>query len=259
MAYQIVDGSPAAMGGNNSLGLLEARKLGKAPPSRLLFKFELDHCPKPFNSALGHTILHNGILDAIKLATKATDALDALKKKPPHKIKVAIEMANTVAGFTTAFGEGPGAKWKLPWAPKQTMPAGDIVAKRFRTVAKELQTRDTEYKCVHCMPRPVMEVPEPPSHPTETIVRDTLAMAVLCENEVRLCPQFWQVTPEERAATVLHEMFHLCFGLTCAWFQHDPKERKRNNAYCYEAFALLVAGVTPPPTTTDKCTKTPVR
>jgi hypothetical protein len=37
--------------------------------------------------------------------------------------------------------------------------------------------------------------------------------------------------------TLIHEMFHLCFGLTCAWFQHDARERKRNSAYCYEVFA----------------------
>ncbi len=75
--------------------------------------------------------------------------------------------------------------------------------------------------------------------------------------EVGLCPGFWTLKPEWQEGTILHKMLHLCFGLTCAWFQHDRKERKRNSAYCYEAFALSVAGQGPDPISIAKCSNTP--
>ena len=92
-------------------------------------------------------------------------------------------------------------------------------------------------------------------HPTDVIVVDNdVAMALLCKNEVWLCPGFWQLKKKEwQEGTVLHEMFHLCFGLTCAWFQHDEKERARNSAYCYEVFALKIAGIKPEQVSEQKC------
>ena len=228
MAYEIVSEIPTTMIGNNSLGLPEARNLGKAPPACPPFKACFDnYCPF-FEYESRREDLCNRILGAVDLAKKAASTL----KKPLQK--------DTIDKFRKIFGESPGDLWKLPWAPRQKMSAGDIVAQRFRTVEQELRTRETIYRCVsasRCQPGPAE-----PAHPTETIVRDTIAWAVLCKDEVWLCPRFWQLKREEQEGTVLHEMFHLCFGLTCAWFQHDSKERKKNSAHCYEAFALSVAG-----------------
>jgi hypothetical protein len=86
-------------------------------------------------------------------------------------------------------------------------------------------------------PTPAPASPSASCHPTDTIVVDTVAMALLCRNHVLLCPNFWTLKKLWQEGTILHEMFHLCFGLTCSWFQHDQKERKRNSAYCYEVFA----------------------
>jgi hypothetical protein len=83
-----------------------------------------------------------------------------------------------------------------------------------------------------------------------------VAIAFLCKNEVWLCPGFWQLTPDWQESTLIHEMFHLCFGLTCAWFQHDQKERKRNSAYCYEVFAIR-GKTAPDPVSITACNRTP--
>lgn len=220
----------------------------RCPP----FKFECDiNCVPifPLGCPGWQKKLCDRILGAIKLATKAAAELEAKPLRP-----------DTVNKFRRIFGQGPSDPWPLSWDPRQTMRAGDIVASRFRTVAKELQTRKTLYRCL-CNGGGGGRGREEPYHPTETIVRDppdpkfpAVAQAVLCKNEVRLCPPFWQLKPEWQEGTILHEMLHLCFGLTCAWFQHDRKEKKRDNAYCYEAFAV---GPTTEPMTIAMCDKSP--
>lgn len=106
-------------------------------------------------------------------------------------------------------------------------------------------------------PYPLPERPSasPSCHPTDVIIDDTVAMALLCKNQVLLCPDFWKMKPKPhwQEGTLLHEMFHLCFGVTCSWFQHDQKERPRNSAYCYEIFALMLAGKKPSQRSIDKC------
>jgi hypothetical protein len=177
------------------------------------------------------------ILGAIILAKNAGSELETKPLRP-----------GTVKKFRQIFGQSPFDHWEIPGTPRRTALAGDIVASRFRTVEKELRTRNTLYRC-DCKNGGSSGGKEP-SHPTETIVRDLNAWAVLCRNEVRLCPPFWTQSQIGQEGTILHEMFHLCFGLTCAWFQHDRKERKRNNAYCYEAFAV---GPAAEPITISKC------
>lgn len=220
MAYEIVGKSPAAIGGHNVPG--------KAPAACPPFKFACDmNCPFTLlECQTRRKYLCDRILGAINLAQKAASELET---KPLSN--------NTVNKFRRIFGQSPFDRWDLPWTPRRTMLAGNIVASRFRTVEKELRTRDTLYRCL-CNGSGSSPGREEPSHPTETIVRDLNAWAVLCKNEVRLCPPFWKQNPKGAEGTILHEMFHLCFGLTCAWFQHDRIERKRNNAYCYEVFAL---------------------
>jgi hypothetical protein len=243
MAYEIVSRSPAAICGNNVAGFLEARDLGKAPPVCPPFKFPFDgNCPFLFHEyATRRKDLCDRILGAINLARKAASELES-KPLREHTAKI----------FREIFGHRHREPWELPWAPSRKMPAGDIVASRFRTVEKELRTRDTLYRCL-CSGGGGSPAPEEPSHPTETIVRDPVAWAVLCKDEVRLCPPFWQLKQEWQEGTILHEMLHLCFGLTCAWFQHDHKEETRNSAYCYEAFALMIDNKIPEQGVITKC------
>jgi hypothetical protein len=221
------------------------------------------------------------ILRAIDLCRRAAARLEAKPQTPA-----------TQALFQQVFGQPTSAPWEIPGQPSRSMPAGDMVAQRFRVVANELQNRDTIYRCVppnrcasiksagcyvdenpnrlrglgqfHIVERepqpelqPLPRVERPPCHPTDAIVVDKAAIALLCRNQVWLCPPFWMMTPVVQAGTLIHEMFHLCFGVTCAWFQHDARERRRNSAYCYEVFAL--GG--PPfadPVSIAECSKVPV-
>jgi len=183
MAYEAVDAKAGAIRGYGGPGLLEARELGKAPSRCPPFKFHFDkHCPlPPLEFHRRRQDLCNRIVAAIGLAQKAASRLEA---RPLRQ--------DTLDWFQRI----PLAYWELPWAPRRTMAAGDIVARRFRTVDQELRTRDTMYRCVSSAlcrgagagPGPG---PEEPAHPTETIVRDLVAVAVLCKDEVWLCPSFW--------------------------------------------------------------------
>jgi hypothetical protein len=252
MAYEIVSERPAVKYRNNGLWLLESRNLGQGqlpcPPVQV--PFDWSNPALSVNCGRGGRVLCDAILEAIELAKNAASKLET--KPLPSK---------TVDKFRSIFGQDPGADWEIPWVPRRKKPAGVIVANRFRIVANELRTRDTVYRCLlasRCTPsggtRP--EEPALPTHPTDTIVRDPVAWAVLCKDEVWLCPRFWTQPPEERAGTILHEMFHLRYGLTCQWFQHDGKEKKRNSAYCYEALALSLAGKSLSVDLKDQCNKT---
>jgi hypothetical protein len=214
------------------------------PPARPCPPFQLVcDCPLLFlDCQRRRKELCNRILGAIILAKNAAFELEA---------KVLGQA--TVNKFRRIFGQNPSDRWEIPGMPRRTAQAGDIVANRFRTIEKELQTRDTLYRCL-CDHSSLSPGGEESPHPTETIVRDPTAWAVLCKNEVRLCPPFWSKPPKWQEGTILHEMLHLCFGLTCAWFQHDRAEKKRNNAYCYEAFAV---GPATEPITITKCDSSP--
>lgn len=265
MAYETVIEKPAGFAGYYGPGFLGA-PLG-APTACPPIRFECD-CHLPGSKCKEQKkALCDRILGAIKLAKKAADRLE---KKPLS--------AATLALFNLVFDQSPTDHWELPGQPTKTMQAGAMVAQRFRMVAKELEKRDTLYRCVpatqcqlsrggspHCYTdrqlgivterQPTLEVKPKDCHPTDTMVIDAVAIAVLCQNTVLLCPQFWTLKKEWQEGTILHEMFHLCFGLTCAWFQHDQKERKRNNANCYEVFAVSGVG-TPDPASVAACKAT---
>ena len=258
MAYERVC-EPAGIAGYDGPGFMgilgEVRAPAKAPLACPPIRFICD-CNLP-NSQCSARKLCDRILGAINLANKAADRLE---KKPMSTATVKL--------FQQVFGQLPTDQWELPGQPTKTMQASAMVAQRFRTVAKELERRDTLYRCVpdsqchlsrgsgpQCytdrlgiipeVRQPTVELAPKSCHPTDTMVIDAVAIALLCKNTVLLCPQFWQQPKKEfQEGTILHEMFHLCFGLTCAWFQHDQKERKRNGANCYEVFA--VSGVTTP-------------
>jgi hypothetical protein len=254
----------------SGLGAFGEKKTPACPPLKFVCSPD---CPSLSSSCDKKKALCNSVLGAINLAKRAAVLLEA---KPWSSVVVTV--------FQQVFGQPPNDLWKVPSHPSRTMAAGDLAALRFRAVANELQTSDTMYRCVdanRCQTlksgggcsnsgtvRPldglsnfqIIDRPYPPlpdseqttpsrsgsCHPTETIVVDNVAMALLCKNEVWLCPTFWQLKTLWQEGTILHEMFHLCFGLTCSWFQHDQKERKRNSAYCYEVFACGGAAAADP-------------
>ena len=260
MAYQVISEPPrdAVVYHQPSVfGAFGEKTTPACPPLKFVCSPD---CPSPSSSCNKKKALCNTVLRAINLAKRAVARLEAKPRSPA-----------TVALFQQVFGQAPSDPWEVPGRPSRTIPAGDLVARRFRAVANELQTSDTIYRCVDAnrcqtmksvggcsngrgaylldglgnfqivVPRPD-PIPEPtprrgPCHPTDTIVVDNVAMALLCKNEVWLCPPFWLLKSLWQEGTILHEMFHLCFGLTCSWFQHDQKERKRNSAHCYEVFA----------------------
>jgi hypothetical protein len=273
MAYQMISEAPrgaVVYDRWNVVGPFGEVKTPTCPPLKFVCSPD---CPLPSSSCDKKKALCNRVLGAINLANKAASLLET---KPQSSVVVTV--------FGQVFGQAPSHLWEVPGRPGRTIAAGDLVARRFRAVANELQTSDTLYRCVdtnrcqtmksvggcsnggavgspnrlgnfQIVDRPYPPLPDlerkPPSqagscHPTETIVVDNVAMALLCKNEVWLCPPFWQLKNLWQEGTILHEMFHLCFGLTCSWFQHDQKERKRNSAYCYEVFACGGAAAADP-------------
>jgi hypothetical protein len=273
MAYQGTSEAPCGnvvYGGPGFLGAFGEVKTPVCPPLKFVCNPD---CPFPSSSCKKRKDLCDRVLGAINLANRAAALLET---KPRSSVTVTV--------FRQVFGQAPSDPWEVPGHPGRTIAAGDLAARRFRAVANELQTSDTMYRCVdtnRCQtiksgggcsnggdvrtlsglgnfqiverpggevlrPEPVPVTPSPSCHPTETIVVDNVAMALLCKNEVWLCPPFWQLKNLWQEGTILHEMFHLCFGLTCSWFQHDQKERKRNSAYCYEVFACGGAAAAEP-------------
>ena len=278
MTFAAFNRAPLGYGGPGFLGALG--KTPACPPFRLVC--DLD-CPLPAPLCMARKKeLCDRILGAINLANRAAWRLeDALGLRP--KTQTPAQNQATFALFHQVFGQAASDPWDIPGQPGRTMQAGAIVAQRFRTVAKELTTRDTIYRCVsvsRCQtmknsggcssgvssgsgvnPNGRLGFVDPTTtvgacHPTETVVIDAAAMALLCQNEIWLCPPFWQLKNFWQEGTIVHEMLHLCFGLTCAWFQHDQKEKKRNSANCYEVFATNGVGFADPSSVTA-CTSTP--
>ncbi len=273
MAYQMIGDAPhggLVYDGPGVIGGVSEARTQACPPLKFVCSPD---CPSPSSSCKQRKALCDRVLGAINLAKKAAALLQTRHLSPV-----------VVTVFGQVFGQAPSDLWEVPGRPGRTIAAGALVAGRFRAVANELETSDTIYRCVNVdrcqtmksvggcsnggavrsldglgnfqiverpgVPGPdLVPVPSPPSrscHPTETIVVDNVAMAFLCKNEVWLCPPFWQLKTLWQEGTILHEMFHLCFGLTCSWFQHDQKERKRNSAHCYEVFACGGAAAADP-------------
>jgi|ERR1700730_6054271 len=243
MTYEIFSRSPVAIRVPGIAGFGETPAAIRPTPGLPPFKFVCDPtCSLPFTCSALQTIVGKSIVGAINLARNAARRLENNPK-------------DTETIFRGVFGQGPLDSWELSGLPAKKEQAGKIVARRFRTVEKELRTRTTLYRCVTALAcaQAISRSREERPHPIDTIVPDLAALALLCKDEVWLCPPFWQLKGEWQAGTILHEMLHLCFGLTCAWFQHDQKEKARNSAYCYEVFALNVAGKVPDQISIDKC------
>jgi hypothetical protein len=279
MNYAAFNRTPIGIGGYGGPGFLGGfGKPPACPPLRLVC--DLD-CPLPAPFCMARKKdLCDRIIAAISLANRAAWRLeDVLGLRP--KTQTPSQTSATFALFHQVFGQAASDPWEIPGLPGQTMKAGAMVAQRFRAVARELTTRDTIYRCVsvnRCLTMksspcssgtgsggPAVSsssghLGDPTTnggcHPTDTVVVDAAAMALLCKNEVWLCPPFWQLKNFWQEGTIVHEMLHLCFGLTCAWFQHDQKERKRNSANCYEVFATDGPALADPASVTA-CTNTP--
>jgi hypothetical protein len=238
MSYRIISRSP-------EFGLYGFSRLGEpAAHAKAPFQFL---CLPPFspNADLKKqaALIRQRVLGAIRLARDAAEKLRA-----PGQ--------NTKNIFHNVFGQAVTQNWEKPCCIRQTVKAGTLAWARFVAVQKALETRRTLYQCLSpeaCANKLSMLREERARDPGGLAIDDTNAVALLCKDEVWLCTPFWNQTADQQEGTILHEMFHLVFGLTCDWFQHDQNEQARNSAYCYEVFALIVAGKTPNQKSIDKC------
>lgn len=277
MAYQMISEPPRDAVVSHAPGMLGAfgeKKTPACPPLRFVCSPD---CPSPSSSCNKKQVLCNTVLHAIDLAKRAAALLEA-KPRSPATVTLFQQVFGQAPSDpwqvpgrpnrTIPAGDLAARRFRAVANELQTSDTmyRCIDANRCQTIKSggacsnggdrnrgvraldglgTFQIIDRPYP-----PRPDI-VPVPPHraepcHPTETIVVDNAAMALLCNNEVWLCPPFWLLKPLWQQGTILHEMFHLCFGLTCSWFQHDPKERKRNSAYCYEVFACGGAAAADP-------------
>jgi len=171
-------------------------------------------------------ILRRAIRDAISLADNAAAKL---KARDGEALRL----------FRFFFGD-PGP---VSWANNK--PALDLVADRFLAVANGFRKRVPHFRCAI-----VGLGAEDCGATTNAFTvprRDPTATIPLPRNTIILCPPFWAMASHLRAGVLLHEMLHLLFW---EFFGHqvnlprpgDPAERRRDNARCFEAFALRVAG-----------------
>ncbi len=270
MTFAAFGRAPMGAGGYGGPAFLGAfGKTPACPPFKLLCDVD---CPLPAPLCVARKKeVCDRILGAINLANRAAWRLEEALGLRANSQTPAQTQA-TFALFHQVFGQAASDPWEIPGHPGHTMKAGVLAAQRFRIVAKELTTRDTIYRCVSVSRCQTMKNsggcgtgvndrlgfvdPTTTCHPTDTVVIDAAAMALLCRNEVWLCPPFWQLKNFWQEGAIVHEMLHLCFGVTCAWFQHDQKERKRNSANCYEVFATDGPGFADP-ASVAACTNTP--
>lgn len=193
---------------------LEFEAPPSASPPRATFRLECPTGCAPFPANQCQTILRRAILDAIALANNAAS-----------KLTTSPRDSETIRLFRFFFGHDPSRP--VPWADNEQ--SGATVAKRFLVCARELGGgRRTLYRC-GC----------------PGAGAGVRAITINAQ-EVSLCPRFWGASPQPglsarffRAGVILHEMLHQLF---IEFILHDANERRRNNAHCYEAFAMRLAG-----------------
>jgi len=190
-------------------------------PSGPVFRFDCPPGCPPATANACRGIVRRAIIDAIALANGAASKLEATPRTP-----------ETVRLFRAFFGHDPSRP--VPWAGNQQ--SGLVVAFRLRKCAQEmLGGRNIMYRCITGCPATTN---------ARTNAADDPSL-------IRLCPRFFNRAAGLplnnqffRAGVILHEMLHLLFF---EFFHHpghpsgDPV-RRRDNAHCYEAFALRVAG-----------------
>ena len=191
-----------------------------------VFRFQCTTGCLPFPPFLCRARLGVALRRAGELAFNAARKLEA---KPRAPLVASV--------FRQVFDHDPALS--LPWPGIRD--SGSRFALRFRAVGQALQGAATLYRCDACSL--IREDPPPGS------ILDAHAIAIP-PNEVVLCPSFWGLPDFLQAGVLLHEMFHLRFD-PC--FGHSPCETKGTCAYCYEAFALSIAGHTPEQLVIDRC------
>lgn len=181
---------------------------------RATYRFECPTGCAPIGAAQCEATLRQAIVDAIGLANNAA-----------RKLTAATVDSETRRLFRFFLGHEPSRP--VPWANNQESRL--IVAKRMLSSARELGGgRRTLYRC---------------GCPGAGAGTNAITISPI---EVRLCPRFFGPSPQAglsprffRAGVILHEMLH---QLYIEFLLHNPKERRRNNAHCYEALAMRLAG-----------------
>lgn len=169
------------------------------------------------NEARCRAILRIAVQDAIRLATVAASRLETRTRS-----------LATVRIFRSVFGHPPSRA--VPWGGGRD--SGGIVARRYRLAARALRRRRTRYECANIPPN----------------------ARVLSPARVLIGPSFWRQNRQHRAGTILHEMMHQYF---LSFIRHDPRERRRNNAHCFEVFALRASRIVPLRGDVRKCISRP--
>jgi hypothetical protein len=190
----------------------------QAGPTGPLFRMD---CPAPRpcgTEAQCRARIRLAIQDAIRLATRAAARLEASPRSP-----------GTVSIFRGLFGHTPNRP--VPWGGGRD--SGGIVARRYRLAINALRGRGTMYRC--------RNIPVPGR--------------TISPGEVWLGPSFWTQNRNHRGAIILHEMMHQYF---IEFIRHGAGEHRRNNAFCFEAFAMRASGLTPPAGDVTACTSRPV-
>jgi hypothetical protein len=202
-----------------------------APPAAPVFRLDCaGGCAQAgANDAECRRALRQAIVSAIGVANTAAAALEENPRAD-----------RTRRIFRFFFGHDPSRA--VAWANNQE--SGATVAHRLRKVAEALQGRNTQYRCA-----------APPAN------RPNRRARAVSPNEVLLHTRFWDPPAGLgmsnqlfRAAVLLHEMLHLLYD---DFLVHDDAERRRNNAHCYEAFAMRVAGHAADPTDVTQCRERP--
>ena len=204
------------------------------PPTAPIFDVQ---CPAPAGSpplAAGQCrpAVRRAIREAIKLANGAANKLDATIKFEPSMRDA--QGKNAARLFKFFFGHDPSR----PVEHAGNEASGAIVAHRLRRVAQELEGgRRIVFRCDAGCGATTRAHTNQAAEP----------------NVVNLCATFWNPPAADsrglpaiflRAGTIIHEMLHVLYP---DFFHHaghpsgDP-ERRRDNAHCYKAFALRVAG-----------------
>jgi hypothetical protein len=212
-------------------------------------------------------LLHQAILEAIRLANAAATKLDAAMADPGSK-----SAQETARLFQAFFCHGPS--FPVSWAGNQ--PSGATVAARFLSVARELGPADkgrivrfvcqpTIDNCVgDCCSEDDFAFTVPDMHSTVFLCArfwDARTAAELGGNPLRrlddprlqLVDRRFPGLPEvdRRAGIIIHETLHLLFDLG------DDDSPRRFDAHCYAAFALRVNGFGGDPTAVRQCLSLP--
>ena len=193
--------------------------------------FDIECAPCPVKDC--RPLLRQAIVEAIRLAKRAADKLEAASKLAPNDRDPAAQ--KTAQLFMASFCHDPSLP--IPWAGNEA--SGLSIAKRLRLVARELGGgRRIQFVCL----------PTVSPCTTASCCPDDIARARQGE-PVILCEEFWKdsdleglPTVDRRSGVLIHEMLHFLFASTTRERGIVDMGPKRAVADCYEAFVLRVNG-----------------